>query len=357
MRILHIFSQKALDPLHVFLGSTKDIRCRTEYFENRQIPFDELVLETRDDSLLMEKLKSIKLDQYNAVFIEYPNYPRAIAHIKQVAPEIKVIIRAHNAELLHNLDYVRAAFLKFKYKKILRYIGNAVTRYRQEKECSRLADAICSISSWEASQYWPHIASREKIYYLPYFLANYYLEPSLSGKVEKKNQCICMLSTAYKEAYFVMDAADHFIKEVKRLKNELPGWSFFITGKSKEGSLRIPPRIQDVGLLQSPMPILSESKAMAILSNYGYGFKTKILEAIMAGCYILLPKGLYGRMPEELQPYCFIVDKPPAGISFRNALSACEEPFPENNINENLRNNAYKVLDNILELQENPILI
>jgi hypothetical protein len=348
MRIFHIFSQKALDPQHLFLGSTKDTRCRTEYFQTRQIPYDECILETRSDSLLLEKLHNIRLDQYTAVFIEYPVYPRSIAYIKQQKPGLRVIVRAHNAELLHYLHYTKIALVMNKYNRILRYLANAVIRLNQEIACGRLADAICTISPWEAAHYWPHLAPSEKTCYLPYFLAKNYLDQPDSQVCEKKNQCVCMLSTAYKEAYFVMDAANNFIREVAGLQDDCPGWTFIISGKSKEGAFKLPSRVQDAGLLPSPLPLLAESRAMAILSNYGFGFKTKILEAIMAGCYILVPKKLYNRLPEEIKPFCLIVDKAPVGMTFGQALSACEKPFPENDINKELRQKAFQVLDDLL---------
>src|SRR3546814_11076778 len=47
---------------------------------------------------------------------------------------------------------------------------------------------------------------------------------------------------------------------------------------------------------------------MARLSPLGYGFKTKIMDAVTAGAFTLLPGSLMRRVPEELRPYCIPVD-------------------------------------------------
>jgi hypothetical protein len=347
MKVLHIFAQKVLNQQNKFMGGTKDIRCRTEYFFDRQIPFNECIIEERSDDILLKKLCGMPLEEYSTIFIENPIYPRALAYINQQLPKIKTIVRPINAEFVHNLHYIRAALHMGRGDRTGRFVKNAFQRLYQEIVSGYLADAVCPISPWETIHYWPYLAPKNKIYYLPYFLPNSYLEnPSLVQK--KKNQCICMLSTDFKDAFFVMDAAENFFREVNGLISDLPDWTFIISGKSKEGAFKLPSRVQDAGLLPSPLPLLAESRAMAILSNYGFGFKTKILEAIMAGCYILVPKKLHDRLPEEIKPFCLIVDKAPAGMTFGQALSACEKPFPENNVNNELRYKAYQVLDNLL---------
>jgi hypothetical protein len=82
------------------------------------------------------------------------------------------------------------------------------------------------------------------------------------------------------------------------------------------------------------------------LSDLGYGFKTKILEAIMAKTYVLLPGKLYDRLPLEMRPFCRVVD-PKSADSFLEALEACRQPFPPGDPNEVMRNQAYDSLDEI----------
>jgi hypothetical protein len=111
---------------------------------------------------------------------------------------------------------------------------------------------------------------------------------------------------------------------------------------------KLVPGIRLTGLLDSPFTILSESRAVAVLSDFGFGFKTKILDAVLNQCYVLVTKGLYNRLPIAFKPFCFIVDlnKPE---TFRDALENCLKPFPICDINSILRTQAYAALDDVFK--------
>jgi GDP-D-mannose dehydratase len=99
--------------------------------------------------------------------------------------------------------------------------------------------------------------------------------------------------------------------------------------------------------LDTPFDLLAESRAIAILSDYGMGFKTKILEAIYYKCYVLVTNKLYRRLPIEVKPYCIVVDTD-SSISFRDAMERCLQPYPDGNPNEALRSQAFTALDELV---------
>jgi len=82
-----------------------------------------------------------------------------------------------------------------------------------------------------------------------------------------------------------------------------------------KGMLDLTDRIQLTGVLDSPDGIPAESRAVALLSDYGFGFKTKFLEAIMSRCHVLVTKGMYKRIPPEVRQFCFVVDLNPRSLS------------------------------------------
>jgi hypothetical protein len=86
---------------------------------------------------------------------------------------------------------------------------------------------------------------------------------------------------------------------------------------------------------------------MALLSPYGFGFKTKLLEAIMAGAFVILPWNLYRRLPRLLHKFCIPIDHR-SESDFIHALQQCDRPFPEGNPNEELRRIAFAQMDSIL---------
>ncbi|MBI4699329.1 MAG: hypothetical protein HY758_10630, partial [Nitrospirae bacterium] len=123
--------------------------------------------------------------------------------------------------------------------------------------------------------------------------------------------------------------------------------NFIVTGDIKKYNFKTSDRVFWTGFLENPYKALAESRAMALLSDYGFGFKTKILEAILAKSYIIMTRGLFTRMPDEVRPYCIPVDIN-SPDSFKKALEQSTAPYPEGDPNEEFRRQAFAALDEIL---------
>ena len=385
MRVLHIVPDSVDKPRHLFLGSTKDIRGRTEYFKVRGIPFDEILTEGRSDVLVLEKLQNLDLSQYTTALFEYPTYPASLRFLRQHFPQLQLLTRSLNAEFCHRLHYALAgvllypASLRFLWqhfpqlksltrshdpefyhqmrsalarvllydaKKVLGNLRDSATRLRLECLCARRSDYILSITHWEKDNYWRYLTDVSKVVNVPYFLPNSYNQ-FVPPPVEKKLQCVCLMSTSHGTLPFTLDAARRFARLVERLDRQCSEWSFFITGDFPAGMLTLPVRITRTGFLDTPFELLAESRSLALLSDFGFGFKTKLLDAIKNKCYVLVARRLYQRLPVEVQPYCIVVD-PNSVESFKNALERCLQPYPDGNPNDVLRTQAFTALDELL---------
>ncbi len=342
MKILHVIPDSIYDPKQLYLGSTKDIRGRTEYFMERGISCDELPAKSKQGyTEELSRLSEKDLRQYNAIVLEMTFSPTAIKYIKKKSPHSLVLVRSHNAELLHRWDWTRAQGLTGKGLRSLRHTFiNAKYDYLSGK----FADFVISISHWENEHYWKHIVDKSKLKYVPFFLPESYNALMPKG-IQKKMQCVNFTASAPNP--LIAHATTNFIKAVENLEAEYNDWKFYITGNQSTYKIRTPERIKWTGFLEYPYRTLSESKAMVLLSDYGYGFKTKILEAVLSGTYIIMTKRLHDRMPEELHHYCIPVDTN-SKASFREALEQCSRPFPEGNPNIELRKQAFSALDEIL---------
>jgi len=73
--------------------------------------------------------------------------------------------------------------------------------------------------------------------------------------------------------------------------------------------------------------------------------KTKLLDFVSVGGWILVPKKLYDRQPAEIRPFCIVVDPiGPEGLV--KALQQAKGPWPDNSrVNDQLRERAFKALD------------
>jgi hypothetical protein len=344
IKVLHIIKGSALDPQQFHLGSTKDIRCRTEYFNTRGIAYDELVSRRSYAGVSAEKLQAIELDQYKAVILEQASSPGLLRRIRRRKPDMNIIVRSHNAEFLHRLDYLKAEGLSRHIAGRMMVIG---ARSAFDFLCGKYSDYVLTITKWEKERYWSRFINKKRVKCSPFFLPQIY-EATLPAEQEKKNQCVCLTSSSPNA--FLVDAAKKFAAAIHGLKGSCPDWDFIITGDQAAIPVPFKERLKFTGFLESPYQLLAESRAMAIMSDYGYGFKTKILEAIMCKTYTIMPEKLYSRTPDEVKPYCVVVN-PRSAASFQKALEHCARPFPHGNPNALFKEQAFAALDEVLGLK------
>jgi len=345
MRVLHVVPDSVAIPKHLFLGSTKDVRGRTEYLKTRGIPFDEIVIENRSDALLLKKLRDLNLARYTTVLFELPVYPASLRFLRRKFSQIKLLTRSINAEFYHRLHFTLARLQHVNRSKVLRDFKHSLSCLRLDFLCARYSDHVLSITQWEKDHYWRFMTGVSKVINVPYFLPGSYCHAA-KPVAEKKMQCLCLMSTTQSTLPFLLDAAKRFTRLVEMLGRNFSEWDFYITGDFPANCLSLPKRVTPTGFLDTPFEIMAASRAVALLSDYGFGFKTKLLDAIQCKCYALVTKGLYQRLPVEVQPYCIVVDTGSVE-SFKNALEKCLEPYPEENPNEALRSQAFAALDEI----------
>ena len=349
MKLLHIVPDSITDKRHYFLGSTKDVEGRRDYFRSRGIEYDELAPKSRSDERLLELLQKTDLYQYEAVIFEYPIYPKTLKYLKKHHRDIKLITRSHNAELFHKFHYALASFFKLKdLKRTWRHLKEVRDRAFQDFICALRSHSVLTISDWEKDCYWDFLSTPKQVKSAPYFIPSRY-QIETTGKA-KKNQCVCLMSTTEGTYPFQYDALSNLNHLIKESEKQLEGWEFLVTGDplSIDGLSK---KIEFTGFLDSPLDLLMESRVMALLSDFGFGFKTKILEAIHCKAYILLPKKLMRRLPDEVLPFCIVVD-PKKPESFLEALRAAETPYPETDPNYQLRERAFLALDEVLCLSK-----
>lgn len=356
MKILHIIPESAVLPHFHYSGSTKDILGRLQYFKERNLAYEQMVV-LRSDEMLLDNLRSRSLEEFSAFILEFPIYPKSIEFIRSVNPYAKIFTRSINAELYHKwhlfLSGMRgernsnASLLK-AFQMHFPMFQKARANLKKDYKCGKLSDTLLSITDWETRNYWRYLIGN-KVETLPYFLPEEYAREIREIRGEKENICVSFMGVKVKRGSFLEDSLNNFTRLVAGLKDELPDWSFKVTGELFEGTAAFPARIEATGFIDTPYPLLSRSRAVAILSPYGMGFKTKILEAIMAGCYVLLPPQLMKRQPDAIKPYCIEVDLRSVD-SFKRALNKCLDPFPVGDPNAILKDEAYKLLDRLFKV-------
>lgn len=347
MKVLHVVPDSAVAPSHRYLGSTKDIRGRTEYLQSAGIDYEEIAVVRRDEALLA-KLQSLPIDRLDAVLIELALYPRSMRWLRRRAPGVRQLLRPTNAAALQQLHLARlavslapraAAGVRQGAVEVLR----GLRRFQQERACARIADHVLAITEWERTQYWQRLTSPGSVVTVPYFVPRGY--DSGEGPGEKRDDCVCLTSSSVSP--FLLDAARTFERLVERLGDRCREWRFMTTGELPAGMALPPARVIRAGFVGDLSELLGRARAIALLSDYGFGFKTKVLDAVRFKCFMLVTGAIYGRMPVEARPFCVVVD-PASADSFAGALERCRQPYPDARPNEQFRDQAFHALDSLL---------
>lgn len=342
MKVLHIVPQSAKDKELLFHGSTKDIWCRTEYFLSRGVKITEVVVK-RTDKDIIRSVKKLDLNTYSVIMFDVcRSFPKALQHLRQKAPSSKIFLRSINAEPFHRIDWLRASS---SFREKLLWGKRLLGLLKDDILAVRFVDYVFSISKWDTNHYWSHIAGKDKALNVPYFVPANYIE-SVGERNVKENLCVCLTSARVDGNPIIVDAARNFYFVISKLGDQYKHWDFVITGDVEHLDF-MSPRVRKTGKLETPHDLLSRARAVAILSDYGRGFKTKILEAIQAKAYVLVTPGLYKRLPEEVFPFCIPVMHGSVD-SFKQALNQCLAPYPVLDANKILRDQAFQNMDKAL---------
>ncbi len=339
-RVLHVFKDIVQDPRQVYLGSTKDIRARADFLTATGIEYDELAVnqDHDPDTAVLAKLADLPVDKYTTIIFEHSIFPKSIQYLNANHPQLNILFRGHNAECYHRLHYALGAMKYGSLNEAFKWVKASLTKYSEDARCARHADHVLSITAWESEHYWPRFTSSEKIITAPFYLTDFYLSEIRSKTQPRGKRCVCLMSTFI--GPFLYDALHHYQQLVSKCRRLLPDWDFDVTGKIPKKWCKRAPDLNYLGLVDSPLDILCASRVMCVLSDLGYGFKTKILEAIMCGCYVFVPEKLFNRLPREIKPFCKIVDqKKPE--SFVNALDETLKPLPDFDPNAILKATAF----------------
>jgi glycosyltransferase involved in cell wall biosynthesis len=344
-KILHIFPGSSAKR-YIYSGGSKGINIFNNFFDSENILKNDLVVNKKSDFALLKKLLTYDLSNYSHALIHYPMFPLSAIYIKFKNPKVKIIIRSHNAEFPHWLQHAYLELRGFRLKRSLSCFFTSIRNGYGEIILGILANHILAITEWEQNVYWRRrVTSPNKILYAPYFIdvTNKDLPQN-----DRKNLCICLMSPNHSS--FLEDAAKNFYSAVSRLDNH-ENWFFAITGDGYKHS-HDNNNIEELGFVDNIKNLLRTASAIAVLTEYGYGFKTKVLEAAAEGCWSIVPENTIPLIPKNIRPFCIPVNIK-SSESFIEALNQAQGPLPSfENQNNKLKSHFIKALNNSLQIEE-----
>lgn len=340
--LLHIIPNTANDKNHSDTGGTKGIKIFYEYFVDNNIEYEDLIAPNRSDKELMKILKSMDLKKFSHIFIHYTSFVGSLKFIKKTYPDIIVIVRSHNAEFPHWIHHSYSWFLSGNWIEALKIFLISFAKLRGDIISSRLADYILVITPWELENYWKLFPNKCNFLYVPYFSPQQTIQRNISDFSDRDLICTCLLST--NKSPFLIDAAKNFQMLVEKTEKDLPNWIFMISGNNDGIKRSKNKRVIFTGIVDDPIKLQRETRVVAVLSDFGFGFKTKILESIENGCLVLVSKKLFDRLPDAIKTGCIRVNIEQPKTFFQG-LKKAELSYSKSEVNQFLKGVAFKNLN------------
>ena len=291
-------------------GNWKDYKSCVLLLSKLAKPFK--VIEFEDDDY--EQL----LDQCTAdvrhLFMYYSWYPEILTTIHTKAPWIKLHVRTINSEAFQHIHRSELTFVP-SYRNI-RSIYGALRLLWRDVRCRRIAHTLLGISEWDDKHYWKFLPGKAKVICLSYFSPWPYIEPDISPLPweERENTIVCMpgardpISTTMIQGFNILSQkmSDNIIK---------PQWHFLLTEGiiHSNKKISISANVELIENVENPFMLLCKVRAVAVLTPLGFGMKTTIVDALAAGCHVLVHPKLAHRLSVGLSDKCIILDPDKCG--------------------------------------------
>ena len=320
-------------------------------FEGRRLLCEELgisFVRTWFDPADLASAVTMVLPETTDVIVEYSVHLGLLRALRRGCPRLKLHVRAHNAEALQHLDRLPLSF--WPTLENARRLYGAARLAMQDRQSALAADSVLGISSYDAVHYWSRLAGKSCLIDVPYFSPWPELRPQVAPQpwIQRKNQIICMPGGCDR---FSQQQRTHFIALAEATsaaqRSHLP--EFLLTDYTRETAV-VSKAVRYLGAIDEPWDLLCESKALAVLTDMGYGMKTTIVDALTAGCRVFVLPGLIPRLPEVVRSFCLPLDpaEPSADQQLTNALQSSSVAM--NQVNQQLRRISKDGLKQALKL-------
>jgi hypothetical protein len=295
-KIVHMIPRGVLE--NTYHGSFKDVISRVRLFERCQADYRQVILNGDEP----ESLHSQWGDWEKSSFlIEYSYYPRIVRALRKRFPDSFIAVRSHNIEPLqhlHNHGWWPARGPL--------WVGYGITRLLWgDIIVKRHADVIYSISDWERTQYWQRLPGMATTKWLPYYCPAHLIGADCTATAER-NLIVCMPTSV--KSRKSQDLVNGFISFAELAQKHGTNFEFLITGDLSSWPAPQSPAVKYTGMIEDIAQFFCSVKAVCILSDLGYGFKTTIADAMANGVAVLVHDKLKRRFSSMLGDSLISVD-------------------------------------------------
>jgi hypothetical protein len=313
-------------------GNWKAVGANRLALDRAGITYTTIEFDPENPTKLLEQMRS----DIAYLLMEYGFWPELLVKLRREHPQVKIVVRTHNAEAYHYFHRTIIASRRnyVNPKHWFRFIQLA----RRDTRCRQAAHMLLGISEWDNKNYWSWLRGQANIRYLPYYSPWPYLRPDVDIQSwNLRNRAIISLGGNFDPSGMANVANfDILATKLSRVMDEK--WSYLLTWWS-QWHRKVPTvgeGIEIVRECREPWDLLCQSRALAVLTPLGFGFKTTVVDGLAAGCHVIIHPTLANRLPQQVKQLCLICDPSRDQDIIRLADSLSTPPRPHS-LNQQLR--------------------
>ena len=278
-------------------GSYKDTISRIQFLQKNAPSYTQIIVGNDDPSTVRAQYHG---DSSASFLIEYTTLPNIVRSLRRRHPDAFIAIRSHNLEALQHFDNHGLIANPLGLARLAYGMGRLLTN---DLIVKHFGSAIWSISEWENRVYWQHLPGKASISWMPYCCPDF-LMPNGASPTKDRRMIACVpTSQKNRKSWHLVT---QFIEFAEAFGKEIGAkYEFVVTGDLDGWRLPRSSHITFTGMVSDLRSFLSGVRAVALLSDLGYGFKTTIGDAIAHDAVVLASSVLYRRCPRLLQPAIF----------------------------------------------------
>ena len=284
-----------------FNGGAKDIQSLHEQVDSLKLKSDHICVSRFTShalAVLLNKANRQRIFSASKIIISIPGKSGFILLFLRLLGFSNVIFRSHNAELLHRIDWLRNAK---SIPVLIRALKKMISGGFSDLWVSLFAERVWSVSELEMEKYWkrffPWVSQRMLFFpgMSPSHIARSY---SFEG-IRLNERSFATIVGGFQSGTVISQPDRQFLENGWLLRDYVHSLGLSLVSVGDRVSFDFCDL--NLGLVENYEEILKNTSLIIVPSSVGWGFKTKISDAVTLHQSIILPRKQYDRLGEWAQ--------------------------------------------------------
>jgi hypothetical protein len=298
LNVLLIVPSDANPRVRNYSGGAKDIQSMYEQIRSLGISCDAISVSRRTGHairLLLSDQYRVSLYSSKHIILSIPGSSGGILLCLRLLGLRNLIFRSHNAELLHRLDWLKSSNGISTFKSSIRKL---LLGSLSDLTVATFATDILSISQSEIRLYWSRFFpwTSRKIHYFP-FMSPSHISAILSvGPQSDFENSLAMVVGGFQKGTLISRPDKKFIEHGSKVKDFVHSNGFSLVSVGEGVTYEFCDT--NYGHTTEFDMLLRNTSLVIVPTSSGWGFKTKIADAVTLHQSIILPRKQYDRLGE-----------------------------------------------------------